>query len=146
MLNQTIPMIYDNYTEEMNKAAVEDARHFGGLSRIITGKGSGSEDLMPAFDCRLQAELNRLFGEQSDSEGVRELAEFMIDQVAVNRDEPRLKYSFIAVQRHLIPLTGCLNSADAAYLYKKFNAVIPRRERFPVQNKLVTKLKEQSQK
>ena len=146
MLNQTIAIIYDNYTEEMSKAASEEARHFGGLSRMIVGKRSRSDDLLPAFDSRLEAELNSLFGQQSDSAEIRELADLMIEKVSENWDEPRLKYSFLAVQRHLIPLFSCLNSEDAAYLHQKFEAVIRRQERFPVQKELIKKLKEQSHK
>jgi len=146
MLNQTISIIYDNYTEEMSKAASEEARHLGGLSRMIVGKRSSSDDLLPAFDSRLEAELNSLFGQQTDSPEIRELADFMLDKVSENWDEPKLKYSFLAVQRHLLLLFNCLNSTDAAYLYKKFEAVIPRQERFPVQKNLIAKLKEQAKK
>ena len=79
MLDQMIVMIYENYSEAMGKAASEEARHLGGLSRILVGKRSNSEDLLPAFDARLEAELNRLFGPQSDSADVRELANLMLD-------------------------------------------------------------------
>jgi len=146
MLNQMIVMIYENYSEAMRKAASEEARHLGGLSRMLIGKRSNSEDLLPAFDARLEAELNILFGLQSSSAEVRELADFMLDRVAENRDEPRVKYSLMAVQRHLLPLIGCLNSADASLLIKKFESTIPRQERFPIQKKLISSLKDQAKK
>ena len=146
MLNQTITTLYDNYIEEMSAALSEEARHLGGLSRMIVGKRGKSDELLPAFDSRLEAELNRLFEEKPDSGEVRELIDFMLCQVSESKDEPRLKYSFMAVQRHLAPLISLLSSEDAAYLHKRFEAVIRRQERFPVQKELIKKLKEQSHK
>jgi hypothetical protein len=146
MLNQTITTIYDNYIEEMSAALSEEARHLGGLSRMISGKRGKSDELLPTFDSRLEAELNRLFSEQPDSGEVRELADYMLSQISESKDEPRLKYSFMAVQRHLAPLICYLNQEDADYLFKKSETVIRRQERFPVQKDLMKKLKEQSHK
>ena len=144
MVNHTIVVIYENYLEDMRNEASKEARRFDSVSRIITGKRSKTEELLPAFDERLETELNRLFGHQSNSADVRELAELMLDQVSDNRDEPQLKYSFMAVQRHLIPLVSCLSSGDASILVKKFETAIPSRERFPVHKELIKKLREQS--
>jgi len=144
MVSQSIITIYENYLEEIRRAALEDARHFGGLSKILTGKQGRAAELLPVFDARLESEIKLLFGQQSSSEEVRELAEWMLGQLEENGNEPRLKYSLMAVQRHLLPLISCLSGEDAAVLKKKFETVIPRRERFPVQNNLIGKLREQA--
>jgi hypothetical protein len=146
MLNQTIVMIYENYLEEMSAAEAADAHHLGGLSRMFTGKQSDKQALLPVFDSKLAAELNRLFGQDSDSAEVCELAEWMQEQVTAYRSNPSVKYSFMAVQRHLIPLVGCLSSEDAAVLLKEYETAIPKRERFPIHTELLSKLKEQSKK
>lgn len=146
MLNQTITTLYDNYIEEMSKALYEEAQHLSGLSRMIVGKRGKSDELLPVFDSKLKSELDMLFSDKSSSEDIRELADFMLRQVSDSSDEPRMKYSFMAVQRHLIPLIPCLNMEDAAYLYKRFEELIPRKERFPVIIDLMKKLKTKSHK
>jgi|GEM_PF-2257595 len=144
MVNQSIVMIYEKYLGNMCEAASDEARHLGALSRMFTGKRSKTEELLPAFDAEVEIELNRQFEKQSSSAEVRELADWMLDQVTTKRDEPRIKYVFMAVQRHLIPLISCLNREDAAILSQKFETVIPHRECFPVQKELIKKLREQS--
>lgn len=144
MVNQSIVIIYEKYLENMCEAASDEARHLSGLSRMFTGKRSKTEELLPEFDAEVETELNRQFERQSSSAEVREQADWMLDQVSANRNEPRLKYALMAVQRHLIPLISCLSREDAAFLAQKFEAVIPRRERFPVQKELIKKLHEQS--
>lgn len=146
MVNQTIIMIYENYVEEMSAASVAEAKHLGGLSRMFTGKQSEKQALLPVFDSKLAAELNRLFGQGSDSAEVRELAEWMLAQSTAYQNDPPIKYSFMAVHRHLIPLVESLNSGDSALLLKEYEAAIPRRERFPIHTELFTKLKKQAQK
>ena len=130
----------------MRKAVSVDARHFGVLSKMFTGRPGRTEELLPAFDVRLENEIKLRFGEHSSSAEVRELAEWMLERVEDSRDEPRLKYSFMAVQRHLIPLISCLGREDAGILDKKFEAAVPRRERFPVQKNLISKLREQAKR
>ena len=144
MVSSSIITIYENYLEEMRRAALSDARHFGGLSKILTGKQGRAAELLPVFDARLENEIKLLFGQQSSSGEVRELAEWMLERVEDSRDEPRLKYSLMAVQRHLLPLISCLSGEDAAVLKEKFETVIPRRERFPVQKNLISRLREQA--
>jgi len=109
MVSSSIITIYENYLEEMRRAALADARHFGGLSKIFTGKQGRAAELLPVFDARLENEIKLLFGQQSSSGEVRELAEWTLQRVEDSRDEPRLKYSLMAVQRHLLPLIGCLS-------------------------------------
>ena len=144
MISQTIIMIYDSYLDEVSKAASDEARSLSGLSRLLTGKPSKTEELLPAFDEKLQNEMNHLPEQNPDSSTVRELAEWMLEQAVAYRDKPRIKYSFMAVQRHLIPLVGFLNTEDAAFLAKKFETTVPRRDRFPVIEELIKKLKKQS--
>ena len=144
MVSSSIITIYENYLEEMRRAALADARHFGGLSKILTGKQGRAAELLPVFDARLENEIKLLFGQQSSSGEVRELAEWMLERIEDSRYEPRLKYSLMAVQRHLLPLIGCLSGEDAAVLKEKFETVIPRQERFPVQKNLISKLREQA--
>lgn len=145
MVNQSIIMIYENYLDETSAADAKEARHFGALSRIFTGKQSESQALLPVFDAKLSSELNLLFSRDSASSEVRELAEWMLDKATEFEDNSSVKYSFMAVQRHLLPLVGCLRSEDAAALFQKYEAAIPKRERFPIHTELLKKLKNQSQ-
>ena len=146
MVNQTIVTIYENYLEEMSAAAAAEARHLGGLSRLLTGKQGGSEVLLTAFDSKLAAELNGLLEQKPESAEIRELGEWMLEQLAAYQSNPPVKYSFMAVQRHLIPLVEGLSGGDAEVLFKKFETAVPKRERFPIYTELLSKLKEQSKK
>lgn len=144
MVCQTILMIYENYRHNVRRAAAQDARHLGALSRILTGKRSDIEELLPDFDAKVEAELERLSREQPDSTAIRELAQWMLEQFEAQQNEPQIRYAFMAVQRHLIPLIGFLSDSDAACLAEKFETAFPYRERFPSHTELIKKLKVQS--
>ncbi len=144
MVDQTIEKIYENYLEDLQKAASNEARRFGGIARLLTGKRSDTEDLVEKFDPELQAELCRMLGQEPDSSKLRELAEWMLKQAVNFRDIPQAKYAFLAALRHLTPYTDFLGSADALDLANRFEAAIPQYERFPVHKELIAKLRERS--
>jgi len=141
---QSVVTIYENYLENMNKDASNETRRLGGLSRLFTGKQSGAEALTTAFDAAIETELNQMLENPISSAEIRRLADWMQEQVTANRDEPKLKYAFMAVQRHILPLVGGLSRDDAAYLMQKLESAIPKRERFPVHQQLIGKLRERS--
>lgn len=142
MVNQAITEIYENYLDAVNKATAKDVHRFGGLSRIFTGRQSYVERLLPDFDDKLGTTLRQLYQTASSSAEVRELAEWMVEQVYAHKDDQRVKYHLMAQLRHLTPLVGALNSTDAASLAERLEAAFPRRERFPIHMQLITKLKE----
>ncbi|MFB0921366.1 MAG: hypothetical protein QMB62_10890 [Oscillospiraceae bacterium] len=146
MINPEISAIYENYLEETGRADAAEARRFEWLSRMFTGRPSGAEVLLQAFDTNLKDGLDRLYGQTSGSAEIRELAEWMLEQVGNNQSRPQVKYSLMAALRHIIPLTAYLNVEDAVSLSKSIKAAIPSRERFPVHNELIDKLKKQSAK
>ena len=145
-MNRTIKMIYEHYLEAMDKTVLDEARHFGGITRLLVGKKSESESLLPAFDAALETALSHVLQEQPSSGEVRELAEWMLMQVKENWDKPQLKYSLMAVLRHIIPLICCLSREDASILAEKFETAFPRREQFPIHKELIIKLKERTKK
>ena len=143
-VNQTIIALYDKFLKEGHRASSKDIGHFWALSRIFTGKPSDVERLLPDFDARVKAELERLSEQHAASTEIRELTEWMLDQTDVQGDNPQVKYAFMAVQRHILPLIGCLSGGDAAHLAERFENAYPRQERFPSHVELIQKLKEQS--
>jgi hypothetical protein len=146
MLSRNFEMIYESYCKAVSEAQENEARHLGGLSRFLTGKKSEADTLLPSFDAELEAELRQFYLQQPDSAEVLELSEWMLNKVDENCGKPQLKYSLMAVLRHLQPLLSCLNREDAAFLTKKFETVLPRREQFPIHKELISSLKSQSQK
>ncbi len=145
MVNQRVETIYESYLEELQKAVSNEARRFGGLTRILTGKRSGTEIIVDAFDAALEAELKRLSEIEQDGAELRELAEWMLRQSVNFRDVPQAKYTFLAALRHITSFTHCLSREDAQYLAEKLEAELPSRERFPVHKELIEKLRERAQ-
>lgn len=143
-MNQTILTIYNNCLEEVRKANVEDTRRLGFLTQMFTGGQSDAEKPISEFDANMKIELNRISERYTASAEVRELTEWMLEQMDIQRDNTRIKYAFAAVQRHLIPLVHCLSNEDAASLAERFESAFPRRERFPSHIELIAKLREQS--
>lgn len=146
MINETIVSIYEDYLKEVQKVASEDTRRFGGLTRMFTGKPSVTESLLPQFDDKVQNELFTLSQQQPGSAAIRELAEWMLEQFNAKRDDPQIKYSLMAVQRHLKPLIGFLGPEDAFCLAEEYEGAFPRHERFPSHVELIAGLREQSGK
>ncbi len=144
-MNQTVRTIYSNCLEDVCNATEKNARRLGFVTRMFTGRQSDAEKPLFEFDANMKAELNRLSMRHASSAEVREMTEWMLEQMDAQRDNPRIKYAFAAVQRHLIPLVPCLSMEDAALLAELFEHAFPRRERFPSHVELIAALREQAQ-
>ena len=144
MVNRTIETIYENYLEELEKTVSKEARRFGFLTRMLTGKRSETENIIDVFDTALEAELKRLLETGMDTAELSELAHWMLRQAVNFRDVPNAKYAFLAALRHITSFTQYLSPEDALYLANNLETAIPSSERFPVHKELIAKLKERS--
>jgi hypothetical protein len=144
MIPAAVKKIYETYIKEASGAKSAEVHRFGGIGRVLTGRPSLAESLVPAFDAALAGEFKSIYAQNPDSNDVRELSEWMLLQTEDYRSEPELRYAFMAALRHLAPLAVNLETSDAEYLTKLFESAFPKRERFPAITELIERMRERS--
>ena len=133
--------LYDDYIRTVRE--LEENRKFGdGLFGIRPGPADD-----PCHD-RFAADVKQLLADfrdtSPDSEECAALLRYLLT-VPESRRELRCAYWMLnAVQGFGIDLVEYLNPADAKALAELYNAYYPRRNRLPVQEKLLKRLKQQA--
>lgn len=130
--------LYENYLALAEKLE-QNKRAFAGFLGLVPGPG---ED--PGHD-RFAQDLEQLLTGFSHAaprpEEIRQVLDYVY-AAPVEHPQPRSSYwMLLAVHGLTLELIGGLNAADARELADWYEGAFPRRERVPVQNKVLKALK-----
>jgi len=130
--------LYDEYVAKCEKLE-QEKKPFAGVLGLT--KGPADDPCHERFAQDVGALLERFRAGEPGSEETRELLRFCYE-APVRHPEPRCAYwMLLAVHALGLDLIERLDAGDAAELYAWYDAAFPRRQRVPVQKKLIERLK-----
>ena len=133
-----IRSLYEEYISEVEKLEKNKKPADGILG---FGKKISEDPCHERFSEQLQMLLENYAGEKPDSSDIREVLSYIYSVQNEHRDPVSAYWLMKAVHGFTIELAGMLSGEDAAFLYELYEKNCPRRERFPIQKKVLKALK-----
>ncbi len=130
--------LYEEYIDEVGRLE-RNKKPADGL--LGFGKKISEDPCHDRFAERIEGLLREYAAEKPGSADIREVLEYIYSIQREHKDPVCAYWLMNAVHGFTVELAGMLSREDASALYELYERNCPRRERFPVQKKVLKALK-----
>ena len=134
----SVRALYDEYISEVEKLEYSKKPTDGLLG---FGKKSSDDSCHDFFSKQLKKTLENYAEEKPDSSDISIVLEYIYSIQNEHKDLVSAYWLMKAAHGFTEELVGMLSREDASKLYEFYDKIIPRRDRFPVQKKILKALK-----